>query len=266
VNRGDLELWRCPACRFVSGYPAQAQPADQHYADYYARAEPPSPVARYTEWLDAIEGKLGGRGRLLEVGAGRGAFARLALSRGWDVDVTEVSTSGLEHLQQTGVRVFAGGLADAAYPPGAFDVVVSLEVLEHVPTPAAELAEIARVTRAGGLLLLTTPNLRGLTGRVFKAKWRVVHTEHLGYFTPSTLRQAIRTAGFREAEVKTRSLDITSWRPVRGDAMVAFDPEASARLRDRVQASAWSRAAREAAHTVLGLTGLGDTLMAWARR
>jgi SAM-dependent methyltransferase len=263
-GRAEIALRRCPACAFVSGYPAEAVEAEQRYAGYYAKSEPPPPLHRYAEWLDRLEGAVG-RGRLLEVGAGRGALARLAVERGWKVDATEVSTTGLEHLGATGARVFAGDLESAGYETAAFDAVLSIEVIEHVPRPGRHLAEIARVTRPGGRLLLTTPNLRGLSGRWFGTRWRVIHPEHLGYFTPSTLRAALRQAGFADVSVRTRSLDVTSWRPARGEAM-AFDPHAAAATRDRVEGSLLSRTAKTLVNAGLALTGLGDTLFVWARR
>ncbi len=48
--------------------------------------------------------------------------------------------------------------------------------------------------------------------------------------------------------------------------MVRFDPEASARLRDSVEGRPALRAAKEAVNVVLGWTGLGDSLLLWARR
>jgi SAM-dependent methyltransferase len=264
VDRGDVALWRCPQCAFVSGYPAGVQSSEQRYAHYYSKSEPPPPIARYAEWLGDIE-SVTGRGRLLEVGAGSGALVRTAIARGWSVDATEVSASGLARLRESGARVHEGDLTSAAHPPGAFDAIVSLEVLEHVPQPAVLLEEMARVLRAGGVLLLTTPNLTGLTGLYFKERWRVVHPEHLGYFTPATLRRALSRAGFGKVRVRTRSLDVTSWHGTRNEA-AAFDPHAAARLRDRVQQSPASRAMKAAVNGVLGCTGLGDTLFAWARR
>ena len=50
------------------------------------------------------------------------------------------------------------------YDTGSFDLVVSLETLEHVPDPDQGLAELVRVTRPGGRLIVTTPNYFSLVG------------------------------------------------------------------------------------------------------
>lgn len=57
-------------------------------------------------------------------------------------------------------------------PDQAFDVVVSCETIEHVPHPARAVAELARVLRPGGVLLLTTPNYLSLQG-VQRMYWKV---------------------------------------------------------------------------------------------
>jgi 2-polyprenyl-3-methyl-5-hydroxy-6-metoxy-1,4-benzoquinol methylase len=250
----------------VSGHPAVLlRDAAVHYDGYYGQAAPPAPEARYEEWLARAEAEVG-RGRLLEVGAGVGGLVRVAMRRGWSVDATEVSPLALQALRATGATVFAGPVEEAGYAGGRFDLVVSLEVLEHLPDPLVHLRELARVTRAGGLLLLTTPNFGGLSRRWLGLGWRVVDPEHLGYFTARTLSWALKEAGYGRVRTRARSLDISTWlRGGRGQ-VAAFDPHAAARVRDGVQSSATLRAAKEAVNVLLGATGLGDTLLTWARR
>jgi 2-polyprenyl-3-methyl-5-hydroxy-6-metoxy-1,4-benzoquinol methylase len=265
--RPELALVRCQVCDFVSGIPVETRSAEHVYADYYHGAvlTAPAPEARYDEWLECAERQLP-KGRLLEIGAGSGGFVQVALRRGWSVDATEISSSGLQQLAATGARVFAGDLQEAHYPDAAFDLVVSLEVLEHLPAPAAHMGEIARVLRPGGLLLLTTPNFNGLSRRLLGLRWRVIDPEHLGYFTPRTLTRALRSAGLREPRVRARTLDITTWRRAPQGGTVRFDPQRAAALRDGINASGALRRAKEGLNVVLGALGCGDSLLAWAQR
>jgi SAM-dependent methyltransferase len=208
-----------------------------------------------------------GRGRLLEVGAGSGSFVRVALSRGWKVDATEVSESGLQALYETGATVFAGDLPSARHPDAQFDLVVSFEVLEHLPTPLVHLREVRRITRPGGLLILTTPNFNGLSRRWLGVRWRVIDPEHLGYFTSVTLSRLLREVGYRSVRVRPRSLDVLNWRLGTGpEGAARFDPHASARLRETVEGSRILRLGKTVVNAVLQVTGLGDSLLVWARR
>lgn len=268
AEREDLRLHRCTACAFVSGAARQRPSTTDRYRHYYRGDPPPAPEYRYEEWLDEAARRIG-RGRLLEIGAGSGAFVRVALRRGWSVCANEVSETGLSRLRETGAEVFDGTVEDAGFSDATFDLVVSLEVLEHLPQPSSHLKELARITRPGGLLLLSTPNFDGLSRRWLGARWRVVEPGHLGYFTPRTLRSALRGAGYASAEVRSRSLDISTWRDsaAKGrDGVASFDPHASARLRDTVQSRPLLRMAKESVNALLGLTGLGDSLLVWARR
>ncbi len=266
ADRHDVALYRCAACGFVSGRPQRALEPEERYERYYDKTAPPAPEVRYHEWLGRAEAVVG-RGRLLEVGAGSGGFVRTAVARGWDVDATEISKSALDGLRAVGAAVFTGDVAAARYPDRRFDLVVSLEVIEHLPAPMAQLAELCRVTRAGGLLLLTTPNFDGLSRRCLGVRWRVIDPEHLGYFTPSTLCCTVRRAGYRDVRVTSRSLDVLSWRRGAGPAGArAFEPSASARLRDTVQGSTVLSFGKALVNSALRVTKLGDSLLLWARR
>ena len=138
---------------------------------------------------------------------------------------------------------------------------------EHLAEPDAHLDELARLTRPGGLLLLTTPTFGGLSQRLLGMRWRVVDPEHLGYFTAATLRQALERAGFTRVWVRPRTLDGATWRSaLRGGERSRFDPHSGADARDRLDGSWVLSAARGAVNKLLRATRLGDTLLAWATR
>jgi len=265
VVRTDLSLDRCLSCGFVSGWPTSSLAVQEYYQGYHDAPPPPAPETRYHQWLAEAEARLGRGRRLLEVGAGSGGFVRVARARDWQVDATEVSASGLARLGETGATVFGGDLLEAGYPEAVFDLVVSLEVIEHLPSPTPHLRELARVTRSGGLLLLTTPNFRGLSGRLLGVRWRVVTPEHLGYFTARTLERSLRRAGYRRLQIASRSLDVTTWRRCRQEP-AQFNPQAAAQLRDSVEGSRALRWSKTLINLALRATGLGDTLLAWAER
>lgn len=99
-------------------------------------------------------------GRVLDVPSGGGPVVDGARAHGHDV-------VELDLFPRPGIR---GVLADACAPlpfrDASFDVVVSMEGIEHFENQTGFLRECARVLKPGGMLLLTTPNVLHLSSRV----------------------------------------------------------------------------------------------------
>ena len=100
--------------------------------------------------------------RLLDAGCHDGAVTSVMASRarlavGIDVDVPALRTGRADHPNVQFAAASAGALP---FLSGAFDCVVFSEVLEHVPAEVEGecVAELRRVLRLGGVLLLTTPH------------------------------------------------------------------------------------------------------------
>lgn len=129
------------------------------------RKPPPQSVDRRWQWEEWGDHWLDfPLGRFLDYGCGRGRFMELVRDRctechGVEVDPDEVRRAA-ELNPDADVRTIGlDGKTD--YPDEHFDTIAILEVIEHVPDERATLAELARLLKPGGKLLLTTPH-RGL--------------------------------------------------------------------------------------------------------
>jgi SAM-dependent methyltransferase len=101
--------------------------------------------------------------RLLDVGAGEGYFCQLAAERGFAVEACDRSP---EQFRLPQVPFHAADLSQSIpLPDASFDCVVSIEVLEHLENQAQFVHELLRVTKPGGRLILTTPNILSLPSR-----------------------------------------------------------------------------------------------------
>jgi 2-polyprenyl-3-methyl-5-hydroxy-6-metoxy-1,4-benzoquinol methylase len=103
-------------------------------------------------------------GRALDLGCGSGALAERLQNAGFRVtaaDLTNYFELGSEFVQlDLNDPNFDRGLA-----PG-FDLIVSVEVIEHLESPFAFLRSIARLLNPNGVAILTTPNVENVAARV----------------------------------------------------------------------------------------------------
>jgi ubiquinone/menaquinone biosynthesis C-methylase UbiE len=95
----------------------------------------------------------------LDGGSGGGHFSAAACRRGANVTSLDVGPNLLEQVKKRceSTRVI-GSILDIPFPDRSFDVVLSTEVIEHTPDPERAVRELCRVVRAGGVLVLTSPN------------------------------------------------------------------------------------------------------------
>ena len=173
------------------------------YEDYVADEE--NIKLTFADRLRTIE-KLTARGRLLDIGCATGFFLALARDNGWQVVGTEVSTFSAGYARERlGVDVRLGTLKSLGFEDGSFDTVTMWDVLEHVTDPMAELGEIARILRTGGVLSIITPDAGSLVARILGDRWEEYRRvrEHVYFFSRRTLSRMLNEVGFEILKVES---------------------------------------------------------------
>ena len=93
--------------------------------------------------------------RVLEVGCGKGRFLKVVIDSYPDCHVTGVDISeAFLACVPSGIRTLQGTLESIPCPSDSFDVVFSVEALEHSPNPSAAIREMIRVARPGGWVIV----------------------------------------------------------------------------------------------------------------
>ncbi|HJX07898.1 MAG TPA: bifunctional glycosyltransferase/class I SAM-dependent methyltransferase [Actinomycetota bacterium] len=201
------DIVQCPRCGMVSSIPTldPEEIVDRYVEvvdEVYLDAEP----AR-RELFAWILGQIAGftvpGRRLLEIGSNVGLFLQVAAERGWEEHGIEPSTWAVnEGTRRFGVRLQQGSIEDLEVKRDAADVVVMLDVLEHLNDPLSALKRLRGVINEEGLLVLSTVNLDGLHARYRGRQWPWFIRSHLHYFSERTLSAMLRAAGFRLVEWK----------------------------------------------------------------
>ena len=103
--------------------------------------------------------------RLLDTGSGTG-FNLVALSRLGSAVGVDLSPEAIRFCRERGVRVARASLLALPFAAGVFDAVTSFDVIYHdwVSDDRAAVAEMVRVLRPGGALLVRVPALEALRG------------------------------------------------------------------------------------------------------
>jgi SAM-dependent methyltransferase len=160
----------------------------------------------------AAGGGEGARPRLLDVGCWEGEATALygAALRGAELHGIEVFPEPAAVAAARGVTVAALDLERDGwpYPDAHFDAVVCNQVLEHLKNIWLPLDEMARVTRPGGTLVVSVPNLASLHNRVLLAlgrqptSIRVVGPHVRGFALHEFVRVLERGGRFEVVEVR----------------------------------------------------------------
>jgi len=144
-----------------------------------------------------LAGSLGRRDlagmQVLDFGCGRGAMMNACSNLG--ADVWGVDPFSVSYLKQQGFRQVYGSLGDL--PGLRFDLIISVDVIEHLPHPWDQIREFRYWLAPSGYLFLATPNARSLNAVLSGRNWRELHNPgHVVLFTPEALTSLLEREGY----------------------------------------------------------------------
>ncbi len=184
------DLVRCGHCRLVFRAPVLEERA---YEAHYAQA-PDSvwtsdrPRGDRKPVLDLIARHAPTARDILDLGCYDGSLLdRIDLPvRKYGV---EASRAAADVARDRGIEIVATALRELPTIAARFDIVMAIDVMEHVLDPSAFLLEMLRLTRPGGLVLVSTGNADAWPFRLAGATyWYSAIAEHLSFVSDSWMR------------------------------------------------------------------------------
>ena len=138
--------------------------------------------------------------RYLEIGVGQGLLYRHFADAGW-------STAGVDPGDWAASLPGIVRSIDDIDVGRRFDLIVAMDVLEHVRDPVAMVRRLRELAAPGARLFMAFPNRASLRARVGKGSWRMVRPlGHLHFFSPRSARLMLKEAGWDAERVRTTDL------------------------------------------------------------
>lgn len=131
--------------------------------------------------------------RILEVGAGIGCTVKVFQQAGFEAEGIDPGGEFLKFSQQNlNANVTVGNLCEVKAEQ-AYDGILLIHVIEHLPAPKTALLQIAKLLKTGGMFYVECPNLQA----PFARRSQLFHSAHIHNFVPSTLQMLAEACGFK---------------------------------------------------------------------
>lgn len=205
-------LWKSAESEiiFVDPLPSKTQLFEYYNSNYYDRdparylREGRSADTAWSRRIETIRG-LSNTGSLdswtvLDLGAGTGAFLAQVASQCREIHAVEYSEDGrrllVERLDLD--EPVPASLEDLDLEEGSLDLITMWAVLEHLPFDPNLFFKLRNLTKFGGILALSVPNVQAWNRTWFATSWRYfTPPEHLMFYGIPTLTHMLEKAGFR---------------------------------------------------------------------
>jgi 2-polyprenyl-3-methyl-5-hydroxy-6-metoxy-1,4-benzoquinol methylase len=162
----------------------------------------------YLAYLELIK-KVLPRGRVLEIGCGRGFLLKMLTDSGYECSGVEPSPMASSFARDHfALNVETAYLAGSTFYEQSFDLVILVDVFEHISDGQAFLESITHVLKPGGHLFLCTGNIASFSARFAGPNWGYfLSWEHISFFTPESMKFLLGKHGFSNVEVRKASVE-----------------------------------------------------------
>ena len=153
--------------------------------------------------------------RIIDIGCGDGFHLELLRDFGkktWTLEGVDADERAASMAEKRNLKVHQGLLENLDLPERFYDLALMIQTVEHVASPPELLANVRKILRPGGRVVIVTDNTDSLDFKIFKRRhWGGYHfPRHWNLFNPSTLTKLAEKTGF-EVEKLTTQVSPVNW-------------------------------------------------------
>jgi 2-polyprenyl-3-methyl-5-hydroxy-6-metoxy-1,4-benzoquinol methylase len=210
-SRDEFYYYDCPECGLVFLYPIPVNLSDYYQSDYPQYSVPETSQAlderakAATPRVSFVQ-QFASKGKLLEVGAGYGAFSYRAQQMGFDVQAIEMDASCCDYMAKIGIQAICSSSFDSLDNVlGAFDAIALWHVVEHLEDYSGVISILSRHLSPGGVCVICTPNPASLQFKLFRRFWISLDAPRHLYLIPLKVLTACAAKNGLELAFSTAS-------------------------------------------------------------
>ena len=182
------------------------QKEDLGYPDIFKRARADL-IERNLHWLNTLLKYKLPKARALELGCSHGSFVALMNQTSYEASGVELSPWVVNFASTAfAVPVSVGPIESLQLEPQSLDVIVMMDVLEHLPDPMSTLSHCISLLKTDGLILIQTPQFKpemryeALVASSARFLEQLKADEHLYLFSKESLLKLFQSLGFEYIE------------------------------------------------------------------
>jgi 2-polyprenyl-3-methyl-5-hydroxy-6-metoxy-1,4-benzoquinol methylase len=211
VSGEEFVIWQCQSCtlRFTQDVPDENSIGPYYQSqDYISHSNTNKGLLNklYQAVRKFTLGQKSGlvishttqKGRILDIGAGIGAFLNEMKQKGWDIEGVEPDYGARQQAR----NLFAIDLKPTPelnqLPHGSYDAITLWHVLEHVEPLQDYVAQLKKLLTPNGRIFIAVPNYTSLDADLYGNRWAAYDVpRHLYHFTPRSIEVLVEKHGMK---------------------------------------------------------------------
>jgi len=195
--------------------------AQSYYNNFYHELSRLDEKGNNISKIEKFLPELSSGAKILDIGCGHGSVSRSLVPRGFDVYGMEINSDAIESLKRHGIKPIEHDISEPFNLRERFDLILLLDVLEHVFDPTSLISEAVKILKDDGTIIITIPLYFDLADRIrilftgsiishdnlcygidIYKRFRSYNYDHIRFFRPKDIYEMCELTGLKIKKVR----------------------------------------------------------------